>query len=776
MKASIITCSLFSLFFIIFPFFHAVLIRNSVFKQTLSASRSLAVSLMVTPILNCAFLTICYFFVSKQNDVFYLTGLTILNVALAICSLSNLKKTFFTLREEIYSLPNYTTILTGILITFFITTMLIIPMGNDILEYFEIGRVFYREKSLFYPVLPFYSENLFDSHGYHPPFFTILLSLGYLIQRNAEQYQINSLIMGFYSVGLLVTILLNFPEKKRWWALFFTIFITLISPFFSKIAIIPRGLDAFRISYFLLSFFLLREYLKHNTYPKLILMAVCAGAGLAAHSSGLLFFGFFLAIFTSLSSAKTLGRKYANVVLVAIIGTLVGGWQYVFNYINMGQLISDNTPIWALFNYNEFMRYERDLYSRQMLFKAFADLFIKNNFGYLYTLWIVLIALNFRSVIATCKDGLKSLFKAQSTVSPSLFSAGHLYFVIFFFGTVLTALVLNQELIIKNFRYMLTPFPFVMVSCFGFLSTIHVNQTWKSLFAVSLSKIQSFDSKLSSGSRSIVRILIIVSFYLMIHLIIKGTGYGDNKLTLNEFLSRDEDAFISHLDYRNKDLIQYLRTNLKEEDVIFAFDRNHLHSLLRKTKILFYLNDTLEDTYRLKTAEELFENLREKKVKYIFTPSYRPSILNQSAFAALMADPRYTTLEVNHGGLFLFKLNDLSAPTNIPTSTFVEEQPIDIDTTSQKRIYFKNLIPHSEYQLDLLSSGEPTYFEIDSYLLVQCKKKTREFRISNFTYDRSTAFRFKTDEDFPPFCKFKMLTKVQSKNKSLKLNLRLSRL
>ncbi|MCC8417590.1 MAG: hypothetical protein LN588_03675 [Rickettsia endosymbiont of Bryobia graminum] len=341
--------------------------------------------------------------------------------------------------------------------------MSLTPYNNDILEYFEIGKVFYKEKTLLYPVLPHYSANLFSSHASHPPFFTLLQSLCFLIQGTTKYHLINNFLHGFY-LFLFIIILLTIMQKRIILASAYIVLGIFTSNYIMYVYFYPSGLDIFRLTYFLFTFFVLQQLiLKPQSKVLIILLGIFCGLSLLTHSSGLLFIILILPIFLATYPSKNTSSKYYALLIFSFISILIGGWQYLVNLYNYGSPVSDDVLLWSKYGYHLFMRYERDLYNINSMFKKLLELLSlsSSSYGYFYTIFVVFSIFRIKQILYNSKNAFLNVCNLQS-VSLAWYMPYFLY-ILGFYSIVLLSILFNQDLIIKNFRYLVSPYPFVII-------------------------------------------------------------------------------------------------------------------------------------------------------------------------------------------------------------------------------------------------------------------------------------------------------------------------
>ncbi|WP_375326196.1 hypothetical protein, partial [Candidatus Tisiphia endosymbiont of Nemotelus uliginosus] len=178
-------------------------------------------------------------------------------------------------------------------------------------------------------------------------------------------------------------------------------------------------------------------------------------------------------------------------------------------------------------------------------------------------------------------------------------------------------------------------------------------------------------------------------------------------------------------------IAEYLTKNLNNDEVVFAFDRSDLYDKVQNAKINFYLNDSTVRYFDIVTAKELYNALKIDKVKYIFTASYRPFIVNKSAFNELLANHAYTEIVVTEQNYTLYRLNyallNKSDVKKLKTSILIKNQ-----------YTYVNLKQNTEYLVDVIQMSK------DSDNFYTLLATANGYNYAYFTHNGSTKFRVKT--------------------------------
>ena len=193
---------------------------------------------------------------------------------------------------------------------------------------------------------------------------------------------------------------------------------------------------------------------------------------------------------------------------------------------------------------------------------------------------------------------------------------------------------------------------------------------------------------------------------------------------------------------------------------VIAFDNGQLYQFFFTLKIYNYLNDDFMPLYKMNETVDLYNALKAKHIKYIFVSSYQPSTLLQSQFSNLITDPKYTTLVVNQGNYFLFKINDnLKEVQNAALSTN-EEDDVQLTKSTSKIIIYK-LKNNKQYSIDIKSLAPGVFYQIAAH--------TSTRSIANYTFNTNTKFIFFSG----PIEQEQLSLEITSKDKPVDLNIKI---
>jgi len=350
-------------------------------------------------------------------------------------------------------------IIVALLLLLILSSIILLPViGNDTSQYYYVSQNVFIEKDFhFYPLI---ESGMYK--GYfpwtHPAGYISLLTWGYFFSHGLEHLYLLKTINVFYAFLtyiLMVELLKNYADlyaKTVALLIFMSPLYCMLIPLFH--------IDIFRIFLFLTPFVFLKVLLEVKDKKLLYIIAISLASSAYAHSIGILSI-FFVGTIILIYSRKLLTVK--NVAITILILSMVLVSRYYQNYQIFGYIIGDKSPIWSLdfIHYDEFLATSRhlDSYYNIIVNGIFRGFSSSNSFAYTFPyLVIVTILITVRDKI-TKKDffnTLKSLFQDDKMFKISLF-----VLTLWYLLTILST-ILGGYSFIKNDRYVLTIYPFII--------------------------------------------------------------------------------------------------------------------------------------------------------------------------------------------------------------------------------------------------------------------------------------------------------------------------
>src|SRR5262245_3048524 len=266
----------------------------------------------------------------------------------ALANLRGARRGFWTIARivEDHLVVVFGAVLTAILLAMILYTGLAWPLiDNDPIEYALVSRAIYAAKSLsVYPIFTGQPDSGLYAAATHPPAFHLLHVWGYFFDGpNATRMLRLSPLFYFGTLILLMSALLMRYGKLA--AVLGGLFV-LSTPYFAHLAIIAH-IDPMRIFFFFLSLALIADIIKHPNLSRVIVCGFAVGFAFYLHSLGIV--SAVISGSSYLLLAKNAWRdRVQNAAIIGVISGIVGGSQYVRNFLQFGVPVLEYEPVWRI--------------------------------------------------------------------------------------------------------------------------------------------------------------------------------------------------------------------------------------------------------------------------------------------------------------------------------------------------------------------------------------------------------------------------------------------
>lgn len=713
----------FFVFFICVPFVYASqLFKNNQVVKYITPLSLYLITCLYNIAINCFVLSIYLIIMPGHKYQIYLFLLLISNLLLSVLVFAN-GDGFQVYRRAVFqNILHHWQFKIPIIImslTIVIIIILIRPFCSDALDYFEISKIFFNTSSLPYQGKIINQINGFSAHVFHPPFYTVMHYIGYLVQGTVHYSRVQSYFVGYFGL-MFILMMLNLMRENYLLGFVLILEGMLISNHARDVFLLPNGLDTFRFCYFLLPFVFLKDGLVFKSKIFLYLFALSLACCLAVHSSGIvvtvLMIGIYLA--SAVDHSDEHYKKYQNALKIVLLAIAIGGWQYIVNLIYTGKIVSDSTAVWQALNYEYYMQYERNIHTLYQKLIALSNQFFSLNrttYGYVFFIAFLVVIYQYRYYCLELKQGFYNFISYHQKKLQPL--SEHFLFVVGFYSVVILSIALNQSLIVKNFRYLYTAYPSILILIYGFVNRkcrwCHSAPFKVGLFFVS-----------------------IILFCSLLNYI--KQGYSNYSFTPAMFYKQSKDTISNQkLLPGIQEVSEYLLQNQKKSEKVIIFEGNQLYQLLPANKLINYLDDGLISLYRSKSVEELYFALKQKQIKYIVKTYYFPSALLSTPFSDLISNPQYTSLKTHFGGYLLYEINNKFDNKwqfiNNDQKKFINLQP------QQHKLLVYKINPNTNYKVTVFPQTNVVY---------QLNAHAFNYPVAFLTYDKSASFGFFiTDKD-----------------------------
>lgn len=404
------------------------------------------------------------------SNLFYLTSVTGVIVCMAAYGsprwrvlgvlASQCKRIAQRLPREMLRLEGL--LLVGLLIALGLVCFLAVflpVMENDALQYLYVAAQMYERKSTaFYPLIETDKTTGFYAISSHPIAYYALMVWSYLLQGTADAPGLTKLIAPaymLYTLGLVAWLTRAYGRVAVYSS---CLFVVLSFIYASQVA--QLSIDSLRMYFLLLSLAWLLEMLRRPDLRVCAVAGAITGLSMFSHSLGGLISFPFVAVAYLLMSAEPLRSSVKCLIVAGIAAFLFGGARYLSNIVLFGTPFYDTIPIYQMVD-----GLDRDTWvSYTHSFNTWRGLLL---YGALQN--FVLIKIHGPAFL---------LFLAVWVWQPrrvwqDLILRACLLFQAFFFLMVWLMVLLQINVLIESFRYMMTPLPFAAIGAGYLMSTLY---------------------------------------------------------------------------------------------------------------------------------------------------------------------------------------------------------------------------------------------------------------------------------------------------------------
>jgi hypothetical protein len=133
-------------------------------------------------------------------------------------------------------------------------------------------------------------------------------------------------------------------------------------------------------------------------------------------------------------------------------------------------------------------------------------------------------------------------------------------------------------------------------------------------------------------------------------------------------------------------LVGFVNQHANPDDKVFSFRQSDLVYYARNP-VAVYTDNTYADLFRIKSPETLHQALRDRQIRFVAVPPYGLAEINNSAFGALLADPKLARLSSDFNDNRLFE---------------IQSQPASIRMQSVRRVDMRNAPERSKWNASTL--------------------------------------------------------------------------
>lgn len=490
-------------------------------------------------------------------------------------------------------------------------------MENDPIEYHAVAKYIFETGSLsVYPVIEAAPNGLFAPPS-HPPAYHMYIVWGYA-WLGTETF-VPARLMSIYALVATAWLLGSVLSEHGRRGVVLGLLLLLATPLYVS-SLVAYHIDPIRLGSFLAAAVAVARLIERPERETAILAGSILGLAAFAHSIGLLAVVFGGLAWLLLGPSNRFYR-FGLPILVGLFALLFGGAQYLKNLYMFGVPLHDSVPVWDMpeIDFESDLQYRRDLVRLRdkLLFGVFRGFVELPLFGLLF--WFALLG----------AWRVSRRWAEQSTVTRVAFT-----FVAAFFALALLTALFGSTLVIKNPRYVMTIVPLLIV-----------------LAVPILAKWPQARSLWMKGATLILFALL--ASWTIVQSGVRLARYG----TLQVYTAGERAPIYRGGKFPGGPLFVHVEKELKPGEKTLVF-RQADFTLYGTGGWIDNFDTQLMPFYRLKTAQEAYDWLRARKVRFVLLPYYTYPMVYRTAVEPLLADTSLVEYVGDHHGYRLFRLND----------------------------------------------------------------------------------------------------------------------
>lgn len=579
------------------------------------------------------------------------------------------------------------------------------PSGNDTLEYLQVGRaIFEQRSSRGYPILVGTETGGFLAPWTHPPGYPGLLALAFFVQGHTEAAGVAKMVVPWFVLGQLACVMALAGARRFSVGLLAALFL-LGTPLYYDVAVLAH-VDIPRIAGLTAAVLVAGHIAGLRGRAGAALLGLAIGLAMFTHSIGLLTLPLALLVACAVGLLERAGPRsvLATTAIATGVALVVVAPPLLKNLAIYGSVLQDHVKLWDIkeLKVAEYLfatRFMITVWDR-VLIGAMAPLTDPGSFGVIGFLtaaalvgggWRIWKAARAKGVLAL---GIGDLGGRAFVVSSLVLLA--------FMGLAVLSALAGSSLIVKNPRYLLTIQPFSAVLAAQLLiDLVYRARRWPLRYGPATAgsggrdlrrdRFRSLRARRREASHRFIETLplgIVAGFatltrgvrhlaalslkprtaaWLLVIVVTLWSGSQMGAVVYRDAVRTygvTPDTFFDaeHVKRRSipwpqVELESLIREHVPQQDRILTFRQSDMGFFLRRPMIV-YFDDQLLPLYGLSDPERLSQALRAKGVRWIYAPGYPMAEIYNSAFGALLADPGLTTLAADRAGWRLYALLD----------------------------------------------------------------------------------------------------------------------
>ncbi len=513
-------------------------------------------------------------------------------------------------------------LLAAVLIVIVLLSLHLPLYANDPVQYATIARIARGTGGFsFYPMQQAEAGSGFIVYMLHPPGYASNILAHWLIGVGGDEFGFAKTITPWFAIATLCLFMFSIPrlgmDVRVMGALAFV-----LTPLYAY-QVITHGVDPIIMACALaLALVLSRGMWKSSG---LVLAVVLLGLLVFSHSLGLVV-GALLMMGYLTAGREPLGCRLVNSLLVGLGGLLLGGYQYLDNYVVHGSMLRDQTPIWQI---AEIARAEF-LDTRDGM-AGWADKF-------LHGILMPFTRLTFYGVIPWLALALFPFWGRHWKQEPLVRISA--IFIALYWLLIIALVIKGNDAPIRGSRYFLPMLPFfTILSMFG-LQQLVVSRCGRGERQGSRGQPVKVAVLLGLLQVSPVALASVAVLNTPLHNLV----YGDRAWFETKALDSSSLAYL---------LEKAAKISRQPGNLLLTFRMDQL-AYYTDARFVRYLDGRLEPFYHARSPDDAFDELIRLGISHVFLPNYSLAEIENSWIRRIVGDPLYSEVVArnSHGVLY----------------------------------------------------------------------------------------------------------------------------
>ncbi|MEM7300226.1 MAG: glycosyltransferase family 39 protein [Pseudomonadota bacterium] len=683
---------------------HALLGVSGLGKR-IDATQRLAVSTMATSLFQAWIFSLILRILPGQSSFTYALAVTGICLIIAVALRQKIGRDFNSALNALLCRPGRSTYSAlnvfgcFVLVLFFgivaVTSMMLPPSANDPLEYLTVARAIFENKALtgVYPLTNPDLANGFYAAWTHPPGFSLILAWPMFVQGSAKVAGAATManVFNLFAFSFLVY---AFAGQARRYRGIIAALIVALTPIL-LFETYDLHVDVVRIGIWTAVILLFASWIQNPDWKSSLFFGLCSGLAIFAHSIGWLVLGIsagLIAVFWIFRGIRN--PQMAWVAFAAAVAVVLP--DLIINLIRSGSFVADTVPVWEIeeLNTEEHLRSVRGISNlTDIVLNGFLRVYWDwALLGPAHGLMLLLVVINFIG-LAVRRKIRWSVARTRWT-RPNTITVG-IWTLIGFSAIVALSILLEMELIVKNPRYLVTMIGIATIILVWMVDKyIRLLQKRIARYAANRDRQgpPPQDARLKGsliyflwnlGTKeaaiwssaiprythfNIAMVLLVTANVVALLLMLDRFSIFSVNNTSKWF---SEQRKIEYSQYPQFRLIQ--RFNKRLETGAIPADSKVLSFRAAGTayygnvRMVSWADPSILSAYSGKSAEDVYDKLREEGITHLFTPPYSTVEYLHSGLKHLLSDPSRVQIEDSSDGYFLYKLLDTpSSPETEP--------------------------------------------------------------------------------------------------------------